>query len=283
MDPSPPLTPYGYLDGRKFLADWFARKKCLNAAFSYRVFCRKAGINSPGLVSEVLAGTRPLSRSYAERFAQGMALDGAERSYFLDLIAFTQARTDAARREYYGRLLSAMPLRVHGLRRSQWEYFSKWHHVAVREALAVLDVEEDYSALGAALRPPIPASEAKAAISLLAELGLIARDAAGRWKACHASLETPGDESQSLLFRAYRKEMLARAADALDREPPGAQVQTCTTLSVSPQGLQRIQAHLDEFHRRVLETVQADRGEDRVMQLNIQLFPLASAGGGHAG
>jgi uncharacterized protein (TIGR02147 family) len=212
-----------------------------------------------------------------------MGLDGAERAYFLDLIAFTQARTDAARREYYGRLLAAMPLRVQGLRRSQWEYFSKWQHVAVREALAILEMDDDYAALSAALRPPIPASEAKAAIALLSGLGLIARDAAGRWKARHASLETPGDESQSLLFRAYRKEMLARAVDALDREPAQAQTQSCTTMSVSPQGLKRIQAHLDEFHRRVLETVQADKDEDRVMQLNVQLFPLAAAGGSRAG
>ena len=283
MVPNTPLIPFGYLDSRKYLADWFARRKQVQESFSYRVFCRKAGINSPGLISEVLAGTRPLSTAYADRFAQGMGLEGAERGYFLDLVAFTQAKTDATRREFYGRLLEAMPLRVQGVRRSQWDYFSKWHHVAVREALAIMTVADDYAALGAALRPPLSASEAKASIALLSDLGLIVRDEAGHWRVRHASLETPGDESQSLLFRAYRKEMLARAADALDREPAADQTQTCTTLSVSVRGLERIRAHLDEFHRRVLETVQADAGEDRVLQLNVQLFPLAGAGGVHAG
>lgn len=271
------------MDSRKFLADFFTSKKALNPAYSYRLFCRKAGINSPGLVSEVLQGTRPLSPAYAERFALGLGLAEAERGYFLDLVAFTQAKTDAARRLYYGRLLQAMPLRIQGLRRLQWEYFSNWYHVAVRETLAILDVRDDYAVLGRAIRPRITPTQARSSLKLLADLGLIARDADGRWRACHSSLETAGDESQSLLFRAYRKQMLTRAADALDRETAEAQHQTCTTMSVSAVAALRIRGLLDEFHRRVFETIQADQGEDRVMQLNIQWFPLAAAEAAHAG
>lgn len=278
----PTPTPYGYLDYRKFLSDFFAFKKTASPSYSYRVFCRKAGMNSPGLVSEVMSGKRALSTSYAKRFALGLGLDEAEEAYFLDLVAYTQAKTDNARRLHYGRLLQSMPLRVQGLRRSQWEYFSHWHHVAVRETLAILDFHDDFATLGRAIRPRLTAAQARASVELLAKLGLIARQECGRWVACNASLETPGDESQSLLFRAYRKEMLTRAAEALDRDAAEAQIQTCTTVSISQAAEGRIRALMDEFQRRVIETIRADQNEDRVMQLNIQWFPLAYAKDAHA-
>jgi uncharacterized protein (TIGR02147 family) len=154
--------------------------------------------------------------------------------------------------------------------------------VAVRETLSILDVKDDHAALAARLDPPITPAQAASAISRLEGLGLIERNASGHWKAKHVSLSTKGDESESLLFRAYRKEMLARASEALDRLPPGAHHNSCVTLSVSPQGMERILAHVEEFHRRVIETVQADRGEDRILQINLQAFPLTKTEEPHA-
>ncbi len=277
MPTASPISPYAYLDYRHYLADFFGGKKAANRGFSYRVFCRKAGINSPGLVSEVLAGTRRLSKAYAEKFALGLGLDEGERAFFALMIAYTHAATDAAKRELYAEILNSLPLRVQGLRRSQWEYFSKWYHVAARECLAILDSHDEAAELSRRLRPRITLAQAKSALAALESLDLIGKNAQGRWKARQASLITPGDENESLLFRVYRGEMLARAAEALERFPGSAQTQACTTLSVSAAGAERIRGHIEEFHRRVLETVQADSDEDRVMQLNLQFFPMSGA------
>lgn len=282
---APPISPFGFLDYRKFLGEWFRHKKALKPGFSYRVFCRKAGINSPGLISEILAGTRRLSRTYVAKFVQALGLDEAEARYFGLLVDFTQAGDEDARETLYSGLLRSMPAPVQGLRRSQWEYFSKWYHVAVREALAIESVgesPEDAARLARRLDPPITAAQAQSALALLRDLDLIALDRDGRWKARHASLATPGDESQSLLFRAYRKSMLARSAEALDRYPASAQNQSCVTMSVSEAGMRRILAQVEEFHKRVSETVRMDQGEDRVMQLNLQFFPLTALEDRHA-
>jgi uncharacterized protein (TIGR02147 family) len=274
MSPESPISLYDFLDYRKFLGAFFQKKKSLNKGFSYRLFCRKAGINSPGFITGAINGSRNLSKGYIEKFAHALGLDDKERAYFELMAAFTHAATDQARQEIYALMVKAMPLRIQGLRRSQWEYFSKWYHVAVRETLSILRVRDDYAALAQRLHPPITAAQAKDAVALLADLGLVERDAEGCWKARHVSLVTKGDESESLLFRAYRREMLARAVEALDGVPAAAQNQSCVTLSVSPAGMERILAHLEEFHKRVIETVQADRGEDRVVQINMQVFPL---------
>ncbi|MDB5051072.1 MAG: hypothetical protein JWO30_4143 [Fibrobacteres bacterium] len=277
-----PLHLFEYLDYRKFLGDFFRRKRSLNKGFSYRLFCRKANINSPGFISEVVGGTRNLSKACVEKFAVALGLDAKEKSYFELMVAFTHAKTDEAKQSLYALMVKAMPLQIQGLRRSQWDYFSKWYHVAVRETLSILEVKDDYAALANRLNPAITPAQAKSAVALLRELGLIERDPKGFWKARHVSLVTKGDDSESLLFRAFRKEMLAKAAEALDRFPAKAQNSSCITLSISPEGMARVLAHLEEFHQRVIETVQADRGEDRVVQINMQVFPLTGIEEAHA-
>lgn len=282
MPSSPQLSPFNYLDYRKFLRDFYDQKKTLNRGYSYRLFCRKAGINSPGYFSDVIAGRRNLSKAYVTRFAQALDLDEREFAFFELLVAFTQAKNGKAKQSIYETMVKALPLKTQRLRRSQLEYFSKWYHVAVRETLSILDVKEDYEALASRLRPAITPAQAKSAIKVLSDLDLVERDGDGRWKAKHVSIVAKGDENESLLYRAYRKEMLARAAEALETVPAHLQNNSCITLSVSPAGMDRILAHIEDFHRRVLETVQSDKGEDRVVQLNMQMFPLTQIEDRHA-
>lgn len=282
MPSSPPLSPFNYLDYRKFLRDFYEQKKTLNRGYSYRLFCRKAGINSPGYFSDVIAGRRNLSKAYVARFAQALDLDERECAFFELLVAFTQAKNGKAKQSIYETMVKALPLKTQRLRRSQLDYFSKWYHVAVRETLSILDVKEDYEALASQLRPAITPAQAKSAIKVLSDLDLVERDGDGRWKAKHVSIVAKGDENESLLYRAYRKEMLARAAEAMETVPADLQNNSCITLSVSPAGMERILAHIEDFHRRVLETVQSDKGEDRVVQLNMQMFPLTQIEDRHA-
>lgn len=279
-----PLLPsiYDFLDYRKYLEAFYAGKKALVKGYSYRLFCRKAEINSPGYLSEVLSGRRNLSRAYVHRFAKAMDLGTQEIAYFELLVAFNHARTESIKQDLYDLLLQASPLEIRKPRRSQLDYFSKWYHVAVREALAIEPVKDDVEALAARLRPAITPAQARGALELLSQLELIERDGGGFWRAKHRSLVTRGDESETLLYRAFRKEMLGRGLEALDSVPASQQNASCITLSVSQAGMDRILAHLEDFHKRVIETVQNDREEDRVVQVNVQVFPLTALEENHA-
>lgn len=273
-DAKPTLSIFDYLDYRKFLEDFYAFKKTLNRHYSHRLFARRAGINSSGFFSEVLSGRRHLPQTQVAAFAKAMDLGGKEQEYFGLMVAYGHARTDAARKSVYELMLKAMPVHVQQVKRSQMEYFAKWYHVAVRESLAIAAVKGDGGELADLLDPPIPPAQAKAALRVLERLGLIARDGDGCWRATQVSLLSPDAPEAGMLLRAFQREMMAKAAEALERVPQAERDVSCVTMSVSPQGLERLKALAAEFHRRVLETVQADRGEDRVVQLNVQLFPL---------
>jgi uncharacterized protein (TIGR02147 family) len=282
MDAKPSLNIFDYLDYRKLLADFYAFKKSLNRHYSHRMFALKAGISSSGYFSDVLNGHRNLAKGQIQKFAKAMDLGGKERVYFELMVGFCHARTDTARKSIYGLMVAAMPVNAQQVKQSQLEYFAKWYHVAVRETLAIVPVTGDGEELAGLLDPPITPAQAKSALRLLERLRLAVRDGEGRWRANHVSLLSPDDPSASMLLREFQREMMARAADALERVPASERDVTSVTMSVSRDGLDRIKALSADFHKRVLEVVQSDRGEDRVIQLNLQVFPLTRLEEAHA-
>jgi uncharacterized protein (TIGR02147 family) len=162
------------------------------------------------------------------------------------------------------------------------EYFAKWYHVAVRESLSIAVETGDGEALAGLIDPPVTPAQAKAALRVLERLGLAVRDTDGRWRANHVSLLSPDDPGAALLLREFQREMMGKAAEALERVPPADRDFTSVTMSVSRQGFDRIKALSAEFHKKVLEAVQSDRNEDRILQFNVQIFPLTREREPHA-
>jgi uncharacterized protein (TIGR02147 family) len=269
------INLFDYLDYRRFLADFFQLKKSLNKHYSHRLFAAKAEIKSCGYFSEVAGGVRNLSKNKVPHFARGLELDERERVYFERLVAFNHAKTNQAKQALYELMVQALPPKHQQIKRTQMEYFSKWYYVAVREALAICRVRDDYDELAAKLRPRITPAQAKSAIRLLGELGLIARDSEGAWRVRHGSLLSKRDEATALLVRSFQGEMIGKAREALETVPPGRRDISTVTMSISAQGMDRLKGAVEDFRKRVREIVQSDRGEDRLVQLNIQVFPLS--------
>ncbi|MEO7425208.1 MAG: TIGR02147 family protein [Fibrobacteria bacterium] len=272
------ISIFEYLDYREFLADWFRLKKSMNPRFSHRIFAQKAEIKSSGYLSEVTGGLRNLSKGKIPGFARAMGLEERERAFLERLVAFNDAKSGQVKQLLYEQVLKALPSRAQQVKLSQMEYFSKWYYVAVREALSVIPVSGDCEALAAALHPPITAAQARGALKLLERLSLIERDPGGVWRARHAELLGKRDEASAVLIRAYQGEMIGRARNALETVPQAHRDISTVTMSISPGGLGRIKGAIEDFRNRVREIVRSDAGEDRVVQLNIQVFPLTGFG-----
>ena len=104
------------------------------------------------------------------------------------------------------------------LRGDQFTYFSKWYYPAIRELAVFLDFKDDFTLLARSLNPPVTAKQAKRAVELLLETGLIRRTDCGRYSQTDRSLTT-GDHVQSLAVQTFQKENLRLAAEAIDRHP----------------------------------------------------------------
>jgi uncharacterized protein (TIGR02147 family) len=268
------ISVYEYMDYRAFLADYFRIRKSMSRHFSHRLFALSAGIKSSGYFSEVTGGLRNLSKGKIPGFARALDLDERERVFFERLVAFNDAKPNQAKHKLYEQVIKALPSQAQQVKLSQMEYFSNWYYAAVREALSVLSVSDDYDALAAAIHPPITPAQAKGAIRLMENLGLVARDAEGIWRAPHASLLGKRGEASAVLMRAFQGEMIVRAREALESVPHVHRDISTLTMSVSPQAMGRLKRAIEDFRKQVRGIVRSDSGEDRVVQLNIQMFPL---------
>jgi uncharacterized protein (TIGR02147 family) len=269
------INIYEYFDYRKFLADFYENKKAENRSFSYRSFARRAGFNSSGYYSDVVNQKRNLSDSLLPKFAKGLDLSVEEIRYFEQLVHFDHASTPEIKQNVFEKVIALLPLRLQKIKQAQADYFSKWHHVAIRELLAITNISENYDALANFVSPQITVKEAKQAILTLQELELIEKNTDGFWKATHSSLITRGEEIGPFLIQQYHSRMLELASESLTRHAKPDRSLSTTTMSISIEGTERIKHHIEKFQKTLIELVESDKQEDRVYQLNVQFFPLS--------
>jgi uncharacterized protein (TIGR02147 family) len=124
------------------------------------------------------------------------------------------------------------------------------------------------------LSPPISAREAKQALSVLGELGLLVRDASGRLQQADPLLET-GQGPLGHHVVSFHRAMLERAAEALDRVPREEREIASLTLCVSEERMRELKTQLERFQDELLQSYGADRDARRVVQVNLQMFPLS--------
>jgi uncharacterized protein (TIGR02147 family) len=269
---------YGYLDYRAFLRDFYAAKKAKSRAFSYRAFSKRAGVASPNYLKLVIEGQRSLSAKMAERFAQACALDTDAGRYFVNLVAFNQAKTSTERAQHYGKLTSSQRYRqAHKLEIAHAAYYSDWYMPAIRELAASKDFNGDPEWIADQLIPSITPREAARALETLAELGLLVKNETGRWEQADALLST-GPETRGLHIAAFHRAMTQRAIESIDLVPAQDRDISSLTLCLSRGGLRSFKERIQRMRRELLELSALETDPEQVVQINFQLFPLSRGG-----
>jgi len=268
-------TIFTYNDSRQFLMDYYNEKKKNHPFFSYQVFANKAGLKSKTFIYKEIHGQKNLSKNATLSLAQAMDLKKKETEYFNALVHFTQAISEREREFYFNHMQTFGKNNLATeLRQNQYTYFSKWYCPALRELVAVFDFKDDFKFLARLCNPPITAKQAKTAVQLLLELGLIQRTRSDRYVQTAKSLTT-GDNVQSLAVQAFQKENLKLAIEAIDRYERNLRDISTLTASVSEAGFNRIKKEIAAFRKRLAALIEKDELADRVYQINFQLFPLS--------
>jgi uncharacterized protein (TIGR02147 family) len=265
---------FQYLDYRAFLRDWYRAHNRDGRSFSFRAFARRAGLKSPNYLKLVMDGERNLTPQTAERFAKGLGLEDDGASYFVDLVGFNQASSQAERNKQYARLTSFRGYRkAHKIDLAHAAYHSAWYMPAIREMAASPSATSDPDWIAEKLVPAITRTEAQRAIETLVALGLLVRDADGRLRQVD-SLVSTGPEVQGLHIANYHRAMMERAAASIDLVAPEERDISSLTLCVAEDGLRRFKERVKRFRRELLELSALDDDPVQVIQINFQLFPL---------
>lgn len=266
---------FTYLSYRGWLRDYYEAAKENIPAFSYRYFSRKAGYSSPNFLKLVMEDKRNLTADSVARFCKALKLSPAEARFFEALVDLDQAQNAQEKNEAFERVASSRRFRyARRMDRGFFDYLSHWYYPAIREMAARSDFQEDPSWIAAQLVPPIKPAQAREALDLLLELGLLERDGAGRIVRGNASITT-GHEVQSLAIGNYHRQMLERAADSIELVPSTKRDISALTVCISPEAVPEFKKRIHEFRETLLHLGDQDQDPRSVYQINIQFFPLS--------
>lgn len=262
-----------YTDYRKYLSDAWNERKAADRRFSHRAIAARAGFSTSAFFGRILSGEANLTPSATLRLAGIFGLGRAETRYFEHLVLFDQARSQEERALFLDRIVAWRKGRIPQLEAEQVEFCANWSVVVVRELLDLVESDGDPKILAKMLRPQATAAQVKHALDLLERLHLVEKDARGIWRKTEAVLST-GDLADTAID-TFRKDTLRLAAEAIDRFPSEERSISTLTVTLSPATFERLRDRFRHMRREILDMAQEDRDADRVIQVNIQAFPLA--------
>lgn len=263
-----------YTDFRRFLSEAWTCRKLADPKFSHRFIAGKAGFSTSAFFGKVLAGEANLSPTAALKLAELFRLNRAETRYFEHLVLYAQARGPEERALFLDQIVSWRRTRVPKVKTDQMGLFEHWYIVAVREVLD-LGSPTDPETVASMLRPRITAGQARKALDTLAKLGLAARDEQGAWRKTEPVLTTGVAEDPGI--DSFRRQTMGLALEAMDRFGTTDRSISTLTVTLSPATFERLRDRFRHLRREILDMASEETDADRVVQVNIQAFPVAIA------
>jgi uncharacterized protein (TIGR02147 family) len=266
---------FEYTDYRAYLRDYYVAEKARRPAFSYRYFARRAGHTSPNFLKLVIEGKRNLGPASITAFARALELDAEEASFFAELVAYGQSKSDADKNKHLTRITAARNYRKAGRIEGQlFEYLAHWYLPAIRELVARPDFVEDAKWIARELMPSISAKKAAEGLKVLLNLGLVRRMPDGRLERGDPSWTT-GPEPSSKIVEAFHQQMLTLATEALQKYSAEERNVSSLVVCVRAKTVAELKRRLTSFQQELLALCDADEEPEVVYQVGMQLFPLS--------
>jgi uncharacterized protein (TIGR02147 family) len=272
------VSVFDYLDFRKFLKDYFEEKKVHFPFFSYKYFAGKAGFNNKGFMYNIINGSKKLSTSNILKLCSALGLDKKECEYFRSLVAFNQAKSPLERDHFFRQMegIKKQPKKpnVWIVRKDQYEFYSKWHHSAIRALVGMHPGQKDPAWFGRLLHPAISAREARRSIELLLRLGFLYRNSDGSF-ALHNKTISTGQEVKSIALFNFYLQHLALASNILKTAAAAKRRFEGITLGISQKSYEKIVTEFKAFVDKALSIAAEDKEADMIYQCMLQLYPLS--------
>lgn len=267
------ISIYNYTNYRHFLRDLLEVTREKDPEFSFRKFCKIAGIVSPSFLKHVIDNDRNLSVEGAQKFMLGFGIEGAEAAFFEILVQMNQAKTLDERNKHFQHLKKFSGFRqVCQLERDGFEYYRKWYHPAVRELVGMCQGVVTAKWITTKINPRITLKAAQESLDLLLRLGLIEKTA-DSYRKKHALVKGFSD-LKSMALQNYHKEMINLGKESMERFSSEIRNVTSVTISIPESKIPEIKEKIARLREDLLQLALQSKDPDTVVQVNFQEFPL---------
>ena len=274
------MNIFNYTDYRKYLRDHYEKRKMTDRGFTVRYIAENVGFKSASFFCQLMNGRSNMSPELAFKFSEFMGHNKKERDYFETLVRYNQAKNHSIKKKLFEMLMRFKQAKIRTIDANLYEFYDKWYYNAIRELFYFHPFRGNFRELAKILNPPISPAQARKAVALLERWGLVKRDASGRYLRSDIHSITTGMEAQSFYINNFQHAVLNLAKEALDRFPRDQRSLSTLTMSLSAEGYHAMESEIHLFRRRMLTIAENDSGENRVYQMNIQLFPMTNVTSG---
>ncbi len=261
-----------YTDYRKFVQDYYDERK-RTSAFTWRDFARDAGFSSAVYLKYVCEGKKNLSINAAGSVAAAMGLVGYEQTYFVLMVSYAHAKSDAAKRAAFEeRCALAHAHKVRVLGSEEFDYFKSWKNPVIRELAARMPGAKPLE-IAHACKPKISAAEVSETLDFLVRAKLLKKDRNGNYRQTDKSISMGSVDAVPVAARDMQRQMGEFAVKALDL-PLSERDISGLTLGLTRRAYERIRKELADCRRRIVAIAAEDDETEQVYRLNLQLFPM---------
>lgn len=262
-----------YLEYREFLKDWFVESKKDNPFTSYRYLGQKTGVDPAWLV-RVFQKEGHLNEGTLPVFIRLCGMDDRRAEYFKTLYRFNKTKAKQTLSELYYKLMELRSLETRVLSQPELAYFGSWACAALRALIGISKDTSNLDKLAKQLSPTISQDEARNALGILKQLGLVVPDGNDGWNITDQILST-GGEVKSHAVRDFHRHTLELAQESLDRHAPEDRDVSSVVFTAEESDLPEIKHRIEDFRRALMQFARRSERADRVYALNIAMFPLS--------
>ena len=248
----------------------------VNSHYSMRAFARDLGL-SPSRLSQILNHRLGLSQEAAAKLAKGLSLSEKEAHYFCELVKAEDARSKTQRQLAQKAVVQFEKMReeMHTLNDDVFKALSDWYHFALVELYRVhpKSYNEDAKTAKAFGVSVVQVREAK---DRLLRLKLIEKDKS----AIRVSgVFTTTNEVPSQAIRTYHKQILAKAAQAIEMQGVEERDFSGVVFPMRKSDIPKFKEEIRQFRRKIQSEALSHATKDSdVHCLSIQFFRLTNRG-----
>jgi uncharacterized protein (TIGR02147 family) len=273
---------YDYVDYRLFLSDSLAHIQTKNSKYSATAYVRQAGFgeNSRGYFNLIMNGKRNLSSSTILGFARTLKLNEKETFHFENLVHYNQATTEKEKVQYFERINKNMKGKsspAFELLKSQYNYFSNWYMLAIRELVSNQDFKEDYDYISKRLRNKVSKKEIIESINDLINLGLLKRNSTGAIEQSEEFINFTDTSMNYTVVNALHTQFLDKAKQSLSEDAYENRSASCVVIATDSDNFPKIREEIKAFREQILNKYGTSNNKvDCVLNLGIQLNHITS-------
>lgn len=245
--------------------------------YSHTHFSADLGFGENTTALLMATGKRKITEVSAQKIVTALQLKGARKEYFLALVR-RAAVDDIGSREETDRLVLELKARQSAAKNTDPDlrFFSAWHHSAVFEVLGLYRRPLAATEIAFLVKPSLSLEDVHASLSLLEELEIVSWDRERDTVMRTRETVDLGGEVPGLAIVGYHRQMLNLAKTALDRFSPEERDISGISIAVREADLGLLKQEIARFQDFLLSFSRQSADQERVVQVNIQLFPLSA-------